>query len=255
MSEDPNREEGPDYSKSSDSTPPEWPDGAPSPSSSAGVPPTMPLPLAEAIRQLPDQYVEALTKPGVAAFAQEQGKAAWNITWVQIMISSIVAALVGLVEFSVTLPNSLAANPASSMIPLFRTYSWSFALGYLILTPISFFISMGLYHLLARAFGGKGKFLPYCYCSTLYSVPLGIISGILVIFVGLLGWPSFVSSLLAGVLGIYGIVLQVFATMAVHRLSGGKATLAVILVPIIFFVVIFVLVLVDIFVFVANHPR
>jgi hypothetical protein len=256
MSEDPNVEPGSGYGTPSDGTPPGWPDGAPSPTSSADVPPTGPLPLGEAIRQLPNQYIRVLTRPGAAVFAQEQNKAAWNITWVQILISSVVAVLVGLVEVNTAVPASLAnSHVPIQIIQLIRTFSGAFALSYIVLTPIFFFIGMGLYYLFAKAFGGKGMFLTYCYCSILYGVPLGIVSGILSIIVSLLGLPSLVSSLLAGILGIYGIVLQVFVTMGVHRLSGGKATLAVILVPIILFVLVFVLFFVGIFVFIAGHPR
>src|SRR5262245_56839037 len=49
-----------------------------------GYPPsqTAPLPLGEATRQLPNQYITVLTKPSAATFAEEQGKAGWDIVWV-----------------------------------------------------------------------------------------------------------------------------------------------------------------------------
>jgi len=242
MSENSNMESGPDFSKLPDGTPPQWPDGTPSLPSSVAAPPSGPLPLGEAIRQLPNQYIRVLTRPGAALFAQEQSKAAWDITWIQILISSVVAVLVGFVVFNTSFPSSLAnSHIPIQTIQLFRTFSSAFALSYIILMPIFFFIGTGLYYLFAKAFGGKGTFLAHCYCSILYGVPLGIISGILSVIVGLLGLPSFVNTLLAVILGIYSLVLQVFVVMGVHRLSGGKATLAVILVPIILFVLIIVL--------------
>ncbi len=101
---------------------------------------------------------------------------------------------------------------------------------------------MGLVYLLARAFNGQGTFLTQSYTPLLFQVPLGILSGILglVPFFGLLGFAVF----------IYGIVLQVYALMAVHRLSGGKATAvvflpaAMILLLAVVFVVTFISVLV-----------
>jgi hypothetical protein len=242
MSENSNMNTGPDYGYSL--------------TSSADVPPSGPLPLAEAIRQLPDQYIRVLTRPGAVVFAQEQSKAAWDITWVQILISSVVAMLVGFVLFNTSFPSSLASsNVPIQIIQQFRTFSWVFALSYIILMPIFFFIGAGLYYLLAKAFRGKGTFLAHCYCSILYGVPLGIVSGILSVIVALLGLPSLVNTLLAVILSIYGLVLQVFMTMGVHRLSGGKATLAVILVPIILFGFVFVLSFIAIFAVIATHPH
>ena len=61
------------------------------------------------------------------------------------------------------------------------------------------------------------------YTDLLFSVPLGILSA-LVTRVPLLG------GLVAFGAGIYTIILHIFSIMAVHRLSGGKAT-AVVLIP------------------------
>lgn len=256
MSENSNMKTGPDYVNLPDSTPAEWPDGAPLPISSTDVPPPGPLPLGEAIRQLPLQYIRVLTRPSAALFSQEQSKADWNITWVQIMISSIVAVLVGFVLFNTSFPNLLAnSHIPVQTIQLFRAFSWVFALSYIVLMPIFFFIGTGIYYLLARAFKGQGTFLAHCYCSILYGMPLGIISGILSIIVGLLGLPSFVNTLLVVILSIYNLVLQIFVVMGVHRLSGGKATLSVILVPIILFGFVFVLLFVAIFALIATHPH
>jgi hypothetical protein len=65
---------------------------------------------------------------------------------------------------------------------------------------------------------------------------LGVLSGILglVPYFGLISFAVF----------IYGIVLQVFALMAVHRLSGGKATAVVFLPAAIITLLVIVLALV-----------
>ena len=42
-------------------------------------------PLSEEIKELPRQYLEVLTKPGVATFAAQMGKANWRIVWVQLL--------------------------------------------------------------------------------------------------------------------------------------------------------------------------
>ena len=188
------------------------------------VPPVTPLPLSEAIRQLPDQYVRVVTRPGAATFAQEQGKASWDIVWVQLAIFTVISVITSLVIFNFTMPASPGMNASPQSMQIIRTFSGLFPLSYIILTPLSFFIGTGIYYLIARAFGGQGTFLAYCYSYMLFYVPLGIVSLILsmIPFLNYLGFA----------VGIYEIVLLVFMTMAVHRLSGGKATLAVLILPI-----------------------
>ena len=90
--------------------------------------------------------------------------------------------------------------------------------------PLLFFIGAGIQYLLARAFRGQGAFLQQCYAVLLYQVPLGIISYVI-------GLVPILGGIVAFALAIYGIVLNVFAIMAVHRLSGGRAT-AVVLIPV-----------------------
>jgi hypothetical protein len=190
------------------------------------VPPVSPLPLEEAIRELPNQYIRVVTRPGAATFAQEQGKAAWNIVWVQILILTVLSTIASFVIFNVTLPATYATtNVSPASIQVLRDFSGTFPLSYIIITPLSILIGTGIYHLIAKAFGGRGTFLTYCYSYLLYGVPLGIVSLILsmIPFVNYLGI----------LVGIYEIVLQVFMTMAVHRLSGGRATLAVLILPIV----------------------
>ncbi len=76
---------------------PQPPYGAPYQQPGYGMPPVQaaPLPLGEAIRQLPNQYIRVLTKPSAATFAVEQGKAAWNIVWIQLLIYAVILAALG----------------------------------------------------------------------------------------------------------------------------------------------------------------
>ena len=62
-----------------DSDPTYWPDFGFIP------PPATPLPLGEAIRQLPEQYKRVVTKPYAETFLVEMGQAYWGIIWVQLL--------------------------------------------------------------------------------------------------------------------------------------------------------------------------
>ena len=206
--------------------------GAPYPPNYGYNPPpaSSPLPLGEAIRQLPRQYWRVVSKPGAATFAEEKGKAAWNIIWVQIALITVLTVLFGFAITAITLPALLnAQNLPAGTLDTFRNSFGFLPFSYIIFTPLGLFIGVGIYHLIAKAFGGTGTFVEYMYSYLLYYTPIVIVSLILSII-------PFIGSLAASALGIYGIVLQIFMTMAVHRLSGGRATLAVLILPIILIV-------------------
>lgn len=202
----------------------------------AAPPPSSPLPFWQAVRQLPGQYWRILTKPGAAIFNAEQGKAAWNIVWAQLLGLSTLASLMVLVILilyglflrfifqSIASSSSTPTMPAGILDQATQIF-WIVALISMLATFIlqvgGFFASTGIYYLLSKAFGGQGKFLTQCYGSLLISAPIGILTPLLIIIPG--------GTLAASV---YNIILHVFMTMSVHRLSGGKAT-AVVLIPVI----------------------
>jgi len=187
-------------------------------------PQATPLPLEQAIKDLPSQYIKVLTKPSADTFTQEMGKASWNIVWAQLIGYALVSAILSYIA-SLIMPNPFSTmGPTASNPIMIQLIHWGFTLGLIPLIIISFFIGTGIRYLIAKAFRGQGTFLAQGYTDLLFSVPLGILST-LVARVPLLG------SLVAFGLGIYVMVLHIFSIMAVHRLSGGKAT-AVVLLPI-----------------------
>jgi hypothetical protein len=273
MSDNPNQGPDPNSGIPSYGAPPSGPYGAPPPYGTGGppppygynvppggpygalppfgsdVPPTSPLPLGEAIRQLPNQYIRVLTKPGATTFALEQGKAAWDIIWIQLLILGVISALVSLVLFNVTLPSTFAAsNVPAQMQDAIRAFSGGIALSFVVLAPLGFFIVTGIYHLIAKAFGGQGNFMTYCYSYLLFGVPLGILSSLLALI-------PIAGSYLTFPVSVYQIVLQIFMTMAVHRLSGGKATFVVLTPLIVAFVLSCVLAIIFIAIVVSTIPR
>jgi hypothetical protein len=106
-----------------------------------------------------------------------------------------------------------------------RLFTLASSIGLIVVVPILFFLLMGIVYLLARAFGGQGTFLEQCNTSLYVQAPLGIFSKLLALI-------PIVGRILNSVLSLYGIVLQVFVIIAVHRLSKGKA-IATILIPLV----------------------
>jgi hypothetical protein len=185
------------------------------------VPQGAPRPLREQIKELPGQYIDVLTRPGVATFAAQMGKATWRMVWVQLLgwgvISTILGLLAGAIFTSIGFHFYGSLSPEAMQELSARSASY----GGIISIPLGFFLWMGLVYLLAKAFNGQGTFLTQSYATLLFQVPLGILGSILglIPYLGLLGLAVF----------IYGIVLQVFALMATHRLSRSKATAVVFL--------------------------
>lgn len=211
------------------------------------APASAPLPLWEAIRHLPRQYWRVLTHPKAATFVEEQGKAAWNIVWIQLLILGIIQSLSILLlvflEFFL-----LQAIAPSNSLPLFSQIlpitAIVIVVGYLALVPLSFFIGSGILHLVAKAFGGQSTFLAYAYNYALIVMPISVLVILLSIipcigsFAGSAGW-------------VYEIVLLIFMTMGVQRLSGGKAT-AVVLIPVGAGILLVVAIYVAYFVFIFS---
>jgi hypothetical protein len=106
------------------------------------------------------------------------------------------------------------------------------AFGVFIGIPLGFLLWMGLLSILARAVGGQGTFLTQISTSLLFQVPLGLLCNLLSL-IPLCGGLSL------AILG-YGLLLHVFMLMAVHRLSGRKATVVVFL-PVLLIVVLLII--------------
>ncbi len=195
-----------------------------------GGPQAAPLPLSQALGQLPNQYWKVVSKPGADTFAEEAGKAEWGIILVQLFGYAIIAAILGVISSAVSrnsmaaLMNQINANSGTTTTtPAIGGASPASFFISLVATLAFFFIGQGIYFGLAKAFGGQGTFTAQAYSTLLYQVPLGLLSSLLA-FIPILG------ALVALAAGIYQIVLSVFMVMGVHRLSGGKAS-AVVLIP------------------------
>ncbi len=205
-----------------------------------------PLPLGEAIKALPRQYFKVLTKPGSMTFAEELGKASWDIIWFQLIVMAVVTAVLSF--FALLIVTAVLAGTSGDQASV-APFSPAIVLGFgfaiilfiVILIPVSFFIGTGISYLIAKAFDGKGTFQEQCYATLLINVPTTVLSAICSMI-------PFVGSLAGSALGIYSIILQIYALMAVHRVGGGKASL-IYFIPWIALVVVYA-VLLAVFIFI-----
>jgi hypothetical protein len=195
--------------------------------------PLKPLPLIDAIAQLPLQYWKILSKPGARTFAEESGKAKWDILLVQLIGYTILDALLGWLHTTLyPLPvQALPSNVNTNGVDVAQLQSVELGIinfltgpGLFIFVPLGFFIYQGIAFGIARAFGGQGSFLTQSYTILLIYVPVGVID-LALAYVPL----GILPGLLSLALDIYGITLTVFAMMGAHRLTGGKASAAALL--------------------------
>jgi hypothetical protein len=204
-------------SRSRDADPTYWPDFGFIP------PPAAPLPLSEAIRQLPEQYKRVVTKPYAETFLVEMGQASWGIIWIQLLGYALIAGLLGFVSTLISSSHTSTSQNAGGLSSpaVIRALTLGTSLGLIVLIPILFFLLMGVLYLLARAYGGRGRFVQQCYTTLLFLMPFGVGVSVLSIlpFIG-----GFLSAFLGAILYVYSMALQTFATIAVHRITGGKAT-------------------------------
>lgn len=172
-------------------------------------------PLSAELLRLPQHYFKALLRPSVSAFVQEKGQASWSLVWIQLLVWAILDAALGV------LVNLISPPSTGTTFQRFFTLATSY--GLVVVVPVLFFLLMGIVYFLSRYLGGQGTFLEQCNASIYIQAPLGIASKLLALIPG-------IGRILNSVLSLYGIAIQVFAILAVHRLSKGKA-IASILIP------------------------
>src|SRR5215472_5214017 len=178
---------------------------------------TMPLPLGQAMRELPGQYFKVLTRPSVKTFAEEKGKAGWGIIWVQFMGLGVIDAIISVMAILISpasigsVPNSGGLSPATLQTVAIITA----VVLQLVLTPVSFLFAGGILYLISRMVGGRGKFVEQIYVTLLFGVPLVILSTLLSLIPGFGDWLLYVPH-------IYSLLLIVLALIAVHRKSEGN---------------------------------
>ena len=195
-----------------------------------------PLPLGQAIRQLPVQSVKVLVKPSAATLRGETAKASWGSVLVQLLgLLSITISLSVLGHLIPTAAlHTIAQLGIGSVHPLAFLPAPYNGITFVL---ASFFIGLGTAYLFSKGSGGQGTFVAHLYCLLLCTVPLVTLSG-LVLLIPATGWLVVVLGGLVGALFIYRMVLHACTIMAVHRLGAGRATLIVLILPMLILAVV-----------------
>lgn len=167
------------------------------------------------------KWINVTTKPGTASFAQELPTANWSDIWISLIGLGILSAITGAIAALYTIQNIAIpqANGTTTVVHIPAGVSWFT----IIWVPLGFFVGVAILFLVARIFGGTGTFLQQSYAMALFYVPIQAVTALL----GLLPVLGGIASI---ALGIYEIILAVFAIAASQRLTTGKSV-AVVLLP------------------------
>lgn len=176
-----------------------------------------PLPLGQAIRELPGQYIKVLTRPTVKTFEEEKGKASWGINWIQFIALSIIGAILQSLGLLISPPalGNMASTAGMSSTAVLTTIIIFLAVVEIIATPISFLAAGGILFIIARVFGGKGTFREQIYTTLLFGVPLVIASYLLFLIPVAGAWLLYLPH-------IYSLVLLFISFQAVHQFRRNK---------------------------------
>lgn len=181
------------------------------------------------------KWLNVTTRPSVASFARELPTANWRDIWISLIGLGILTAITGAIAalYTSQVFTVPQADGTTTTIRIPTGASWFSVIS----VPLGFFIGVAILFVMAKIFSGTGTFLEQSYAMMLFYVPLQGVSA-------LLGLLPILGGLAAFALGIYQIVLSVFAIAASQRLSIGRSV-AVVLLPaaIVLFVVCALIVL------------
>lgn len=193
---------------------------------------SQPLPFSEAVLQLPRQYIKVLCRPSLQTFREELGKASWGIVLVQLYLLIVITVTCSYLAHRI--PSSALHTTAAFTLGPFRPFAFlpspyngmAFILG-------SFVIGLCTAYLFSKLWHGRGRFLAHIYSLLLCTVPLVTISGALLLIPASGSFVLLICSLIFAFF-VYRTVLHIFVVMAVHGLSGNRATLIVLIIPMCF---------------------
>ena len=191
-----------------------------------------PLQLSESIWHLPRQYVKVVCRPSAQTLREEMGKAGWGIVLLQCYL--LIVITVALSSLAHLIPSSALHSISAFHLGAFKPFTFlpspyngiAFILG-------SFLIGLSTAYLMSRHWRGGGSFLAHAYSLLLCTIPLVTISGALLLIPATGSLVILLTSLVFA-LFIYRMVLHGCIIRGVHGLSAGKATLIVLIFPLLF---------------------
>jgi len=136
---------------------------------------------------------------------------------------SVLVALLGAVIGALRTPGTANSATFASGVGILTLSLCCFEF---ILPPVSLYFSNGLLYVSASIFGGKGKFTSQAYLSSLYIVPLTVVSLLGLFFALIPGFGSYISNIWIFVVALLHIVYTVRMLVVVHNFTKTRAVAA-----------------------------
>lgn len=186
-------------------------------------------------------WTRVVTSPGEGIFIEEEKheNASLGTAILWIVIAAVIIALFAIIgvfiQKALGAPSSLALylkfvgvapdRISQILANIERGVTTSILSGIvrsLLLFPLVFLITSGIYWLIARAFGGRGSFGLQSYMMASYFAPLMIVNAVLALF-------PLIGAFLGLLVSLYVVVLNYFAIKVAHKLEPNKALLTILL--------------------------
>lgn len=180
-------------------------------------------------------WIDALTKPNEGTYASlaAEPEANANKAFLWVFIASLINSL-----FAVLVQGPLMRNVMGLFGEDPGVLGNGFGIGIItaicgapvgaILSVLGFAISVGIYQWIAGMFGGKGNFGQLAYVLGAITAPYMLISSLLTLLAAI-PYVGFCFGLIAGLLGLYILVLEVIAVKGVNQFDWGPALASVFL--------------------------
>ncbi len=167
-------------------------------------------------------------------FLAEQKKANSEDTLLSILVYTITAVVIFMISgfFQFQQITTIMGEQLPQLGFNIGSVFFFILIGTVILTPLTFYLTVGLQFIGVRLFGGSGDFKSHAYLMALVQVPATILGGV-VTLLSLIPIIGFLAGLAGFALSIYTIILTVRLVKVSHDLTTGKAIAGLIIPPIV----------------------
>ena len=171
-------------------------------------------------------------------FLAEQEKANTEDTLLSVLVYTIATVVISMVTGFVQFQQitTLVGEQLPELGFNLGTIFFIILIGTVIMSPISFYLSVGLQYLGVRIFGGSGDFKTHAYLMALIFVPTTVLGGV-VSLVALIPFIGFLAGLAGFGISIFTLILTVRAVKSVHNVTTGIAIAGIIVPPIVLSVI------------------